>query len=110
MQGAQQVGGGLGYVRMCAWTAGAREKAHKLEERPPCNQGGAGGLRKSRFSRTCERSTKGQEALATGMDLVVVQMTKKLLALAAFLKVRISTCGRQPKVAFSAACAPFFGT
>ena len=44
------------------------------------------------------------------MDLVVVQMTKKLLALAAFLKVRISTCGRQPKVAFSAACAPFFGT
>ena len=51
-------GGGLGYVRVCAWTAGAREKAHKLEERAPCNQAGAGGLRKSRFSRTCEREQK----------------------------------------------------
>ena len=37
-------------------------------------------------------------------------MTKQLLALAAFLKVRTLTCGRQPKVAFAAACAPFFGT
>ena len=37
-------------------------------------------------------------------------MAKELLALAAFLKVRTLICGRQPKVAFSATCAPFFGT
>ena len=50
-QGAQQVRGGLGYVRVCALTAGAREKAHTLQERAPCSQAGAGGLRKSRCTK-----------------------------------------------------------
>ena len=61
MEGTQQVGGGLGYVRVCAWTAGAREKAHTLQERAPCSQAGAGGLRKSEFSRTCEREQKDEK-------------------------------------------------
>ena len=91
MQGAQQVGGGLGYVRVCAWTAGAREKAHKLEERAPCSQAGAGGLRKSRFSRTCEREQKDEtrEALASGDGHGLSSGDEgAVLALAAFLKVR----------------------
>ena len=70
MEGTQQVGGGLGYVRVCAWTAGAREKAHKLEERAPCSQAGAGGLRKSRFSRTCEREQKRTRSAGDGYGLV----------------------------------------
>ena len=61
MEGTQQVGGGLGYVRVCAWTAGAREKAHTLQERAPCSQAGARGLRKSEFSRTCERERKDEK-------------------------------------------------
>ena len=84
-------GGGLGYVRVCAWTAGAREKAHKLEERAPCSQAGAGGLRKSRFSRTCEREQKDEtrEALASGDGHGLSSGDEgAVLALAAFLKVR----------------------
>ena len=60
-------------------------------DRRPTNQAGAGGLRKSRFSRTCEREQKDEtrEALASGDGHGLSSGDEgAVLALAAFLKVR----------------------